>query len=81
MLPRECRRDCLVIHNAGVRHAKPGDAGDMRFDRAHRVASQPRDIAETVRGTATGQLIERGNLARAGRDHQLAAALVRNAMF
>src|SRR5262249_32515020 len=70
-----------IIDDAGLRHDQAGDAAHVRLVLAQLAGGEPPHAVETIGLTAPLQLAQAAELVLAGRHHQLAAALVSDAVL
>ena len=74
-------RDERVIGDSGPRHIKRGDARRVRLDIAQLLWPNLREAGHAVCGAAAHEFLKAGELRFAGRDHDLSADFVWDAVF
>src|SRR5262249_18285950 len=67
-----------IIDDALLRNAQRRDAAYMRLDLAHLLAAEHAQTFQSILAAPLVQIVQTGQLLRAGGDHKLAADLVRN---
>ncbi len=80
-LRRQDLADPRIVDDALLRHAERGDAAHVRLDLAHGLRLQPLQARQAIGCAALRQRLEPRNFAFVRRHHQLAADLVRHAVF